>query len=150
MVAVLQISRIIMRLNSRMRCRSGMPRLAQIIRTPSYKLNGKLTAPDLGHTKTGYHVIKFTQDDNTNMAQAKNTNTIPVIRYAEVLLNYAEAARELGEFTSQDWKNTIGVLRGRAGITNTAEPASADTYLQEYYFPSISDAVLLEIRRNGE
>ena len=122
-------------------------RLAQIIRTPSYKLNGKLTAPDLGHTKTGYHVIKFTQDDNTNMAQAKNTNTIPVIRYAEVLLNYAEAARELGEFTSQDWKNTIGVLRGRAGITNTAEPASADTYLQEYYFPSISDAVLLEIRR---
>ncbi len=122
-------------------------RLSQIIRTPSYQLNGKLTAPDLGHTKTGYHVIKFTQDDNTNLAQAKNTNTIPVIRYAEVLLNYAEATRELGEFTSQDWINTIALLRERAGITNTAEPTSADPYLQENYFPSISDAVLLEIRR---
>ena len=92
-------------------------------------------------------MIKFTQDDNTNLAQAKNTNTIPVIRYAEVLLNYAEATRELGEFTSQDWINTIALLRERAGITNTAEPTSADPYLQENYFPSISDAVLLEIRR---
>lgn len=104
-------------------------------------------APDLGHTKTGYHVIKFTQDANTNLAQARNTNTIPVIRYAEVLLNYAEAARELGEFTSQDWRNTIGLLRERAGITNTGEPASPDPYLQGYYFPGISDAILLEIRR---
>ena len=41
------------------------------------------------------------------MAQAKNTNTIPVIRYAEVLLNYAEAARELGSLhlrlEEHDW-----------------------------------------------
>ena len=122
-------------------------RLAQVIRTPSYRLNGKAAAPDLGHTKTGYHVIKFTQDDNTNMAQAKNTNTIPVIRYAEVLLNYAEAARELGEFTSRDWMNTIALLRDRAGITDTGEPTSVDPYLQANYFPAISDAVLLEIRR---
>ena len=97
-------------------------------------------------TGTGYFPHKWCCERD-GVPTGMEAYDYPIIRYAEVLLNYAEAARELGEFTSQDWKNTIGVLRGRAGITNTAEPASADTYLQEYYFPSISDAVLLEIRR---
>jgi hypothetical protein len=122
-------------------------RLAQLIRTPSYRLHNKAVAPDLGHTKTGYHFIKFTQDDNTQMAQARNTNTIPLIRYAEVLLNYAEATAETGTFTAQDWERTITLLRRRAGLTNTAMPGVADPYMQQAYFPDISDAVLLEIRR---
>jgi hypothetical protein len=121
-------------------------RLAQIIRTPSYRLNGVNVAPDFGHTKTGYHLIKFTQDDNSYMAQARNTNSIPLIRYAEVLLNYAEAAAELGTFTLQDWSRTIALLRQRAGLTHTSMPDAPDPYMQEY-FPTVTDAVLLEIRR---
>ncbi len=39
------------------------------------------------------------------------------MRYAEVLLNYAEAKAELGELTDADWAATIGALRSRAGIT---------------------------------
>lgn len=122
-------------------------RLAQIIRTPGYVLNGVEVAPDFGHSKTGYHIIKFTQDNNKNMAQAKNTNSIPLIRYAEVLLNYAEATAELGLFTERDWNNTIALLRKRAGITDYSMPAVADRYLQEAYFPGVTDCVLLEIRR---
>jgi hypothetical protein len=121
-------------------------RLSQLIRTPSYRLNGKEAAPDFGHTKTGYHFIKFTQDNNPNMERARNTNSIPLIRYAEVLLNYAEAAAELGPLTAQDWERTIALLRRRAGLTRTAMPDVADPYMQQE-FPSISDAVLLEIRR---
>jgi hypothetical protein len=121
-------------------------RLAQIIRTPHYRLNGAEAAPDFGHTQTGYHLIKFTQDNNPYMAQARNTNSIPLIRYAEVLLNYAEAAAELGAFTPQDWARTIAPLRRRAGLIATALPAAADPYMQSY-FPGITDALLLEIRR---
>ena len=95
-------------------------------------------SPDFGHTKTGYHVIKFTQDNNTYMAQARNTNSIPLIRYAEVLLNYAEATAELGTFTAQDWDYTIKLLRRRAGLTNTVMPNTADSYMQQAYFPDIN------------
>ncbi|HEY4337666.1 MAG TPA: RagB/SusD family nutrient uptake outer membrane protein, partial [Puia sp.] len=54
---------------------------------------------------------------------------------------------ELGTFTGDDWNNTIKLLRTRAGITNTALPTTVDTYLQQNYFPNISDPALLEIRR---
>ena len=122
-------------------------RLEQIIRTPGYELNGEPAAPDFGHSKTGYHVIKFTQDENTYLAQARNTNTIPLIRYAEVLLNYAEASEELGVFTAADWTLTIGALRHRAGVTDLGMPTTADPYMREAYFPEMANAVLLEIRR---
>ncbi len=122
-------------------------RLAQIIRTPGYELNGEPAAPDFGHSKTGYHVIKFTQDDNTYLAQARNTNTIPLLRYAEVLLNYAEASEELGLFTASDWTLTIGELRRRAGVADLGMPTVADSYMRENYFPDVTSPVLLEIRR---
>jgi hypothetical protein len=79
----------------------------------------------------------------------RNDNSISLIRYAEVLLNYAEAKAEVGTITNEDWSKTIGALRGRAGITGglTSLPVTIDTYLQQNYFPAISDPVLLEIRR---
>lgn len=121
-------------------------RLSQIIRTPGYLLLNKATPPDFGHTKTGYHFIKYTQDNNPNMAMSKNTNSLPLIRYAEVLLNYAEAKAELGQMNTEVWNSTIGLLRKRAGITNTNPPTTADPYLQNM-FPSVSDTYILEIRR---
>ena len=69
-----------------------------------------------------------------------------MIRYAEVLLNYAEAKAELNLMDATIWSQTIGALRTRAGVPAT-EPATADTYMQNVYFPEISDKYLLEIRR---
>jgi hypothetical protein len=69
------------------------------------------------------------------------------MRYAEVLLNYAEAKAEMGPLSLADWNLTIGALRTRAGITNTAMPAVADPYLMTEFYPGITDPVLLEIRR---
>jgi len=121
-------------------------RLSQMIRTEGYRLLGEFAAPDLGHTKTGYHFIKFTQDDNPNMAMERNTNSIPIIRYAEALLNYAEAKAELGQMSNEIWTITISALRSRARITNTARSTVSDPYLQGLYGSDLS-ADLLEIRR---
>ena len=41
-------------------------------------------------------MIKYTLDESKYDGGAKNINSIPLIRYAEVLLNYAEAQAELG------------------------------------------------------
>lgn len=128
-------------------------RLQQSIRMGDYKrLNGgtlEAAPPVFSYTYTGYQPIKWTLDDTYYDGGTRNDNSIPIIRYAEVLLNYAEAKAELGTFTDADWTSTIGALRKRAGITGglTAKPTVADPYLQTNYFPNISDPALLEIRR---
>jgi hypothetical protein len=71
-----------------------------------------------------------------------------MIRYAEVLLNYAEAKAELGTFNQTDWTLTIGALRKRAGIANSdVMPVSADPYLQSTFYPNVNNPLILEIRR---
>jgi hypothetical protein len=128
-------------------------RLQQTIRMGNYtRLNGatqQAAPPVFSYTYTGYQPIKLTQDDASMDGGSRNTNSIPIMRYAEVLLNFAEAKAELNTLTDADWNITIGALRRRAGITgNTAaKPTVADQYLKTNYFPAISDASLLEIRR---
>lgn len=128
-------------------------RLQQTIRMGDYKrINaGKQepAPPIFSYTYTGYQPIKYTLDDMYYDGGTRNINPIAIMRYAEILLNYAEAKAELGTLTDADWNITIGALRRRAGITaNTAtKPATVDTYLKENYFPEISDPVILEVRR---
>ena len=128
-------------------------RLKQTIRSGNYKrISGgvQVAAPPLfSYTFTGYQPIKWTLDDMYYDAGALNINSIAMIRYAEVLLNYAEAKAELGTLTSAEWASTIGVLRARGGITaglNTL-PTVADPYLIANYFPDITSPVILEVRR---
>lgn len=130
-------------------------RLNQTIRAYDYMRTnaaGKTvpTTPNLNYSLTGYHIIKFTLDDAAYDVYGANGNDIPIMRYAEVLLNYAEAKAELGTLTDGDWRITIGALRRRAGITGgdlDAKPVTVDNYMRNTYFPSISDPVILEIRR---
>lgn len=128
-------------------------RLQQTIRMGDYKrINGgtpEAAPPVFSYTYTGYQPIKWTLDDTKYDGGSLNINSISILRYAEVLLNYAEARAELGNFNDADWIKTIGALRKRAGITGglTAKPTVADRYLSQNYFPDITDAALLEIRR---
>jgi len=128
-------------------------RLKQTIRLGDYKRisSGQLVpAPPLfSYTFTGYQPIKWTLDDMGFDAGALNTNAISLFRYAEVLLNYAEAKAELGTLTDADWALTVGALRSRAGIIGglSLKPTLADPYLMANYFPGISDPSVLEIRR---
>ncbi len=134
-------------------CRNRDYRLSQTIITPGYtRVSGgeRVQVPtDYGYALTGYQTMKFTVDDESLDNINSNENNVILFRYAEVLLNYAEAKAELGTLTDADWSKTIGVLRARAGITGglNSKPTRVDTYLQHRFFPKISDPALLEIRR---
>lgn len=128
-------------------------RLQQTIRVGDYKrISGGLLIPAppvFSYTFTGYQPIKWTLDDMYYDTRDLNINSVALFRFAEVLLNYAEAKAELGTLTDADWAATVGKLRSRAGITGglTTKPAVVDTYLQTTYFPAITDPVILEVRR---
>lgn len=123
-------------------------RLQQTIRMGDYKrTDGSPAPPDFTVTYSGYQIQKFSLDDKYFDTRTESYNSIPIMRYAEVLLNYAEAKAELGTLTANDWNLTIGALRARAGITNTAMPTSPDPYLVDYFEADNNDAVILEIRR---
>jgi len=65
---------------------------------------------------TGICVSKFTPYSFTNSKQYSsdyNSTDAPIIRYGEVLLNYAEACYELGKFDQSIADKTINVLRNR-------------------------------------
>lgn len=129
------------------------PRLEQTIRTPGYTRIGQTArlAPDFNATVTGYQLIKFL---TTPVYDASNNsgNDIPVMRYAEVLLNYAEAKAELGTLQQSDLEKSIKLIRDRVGMPNidlSASNANPDPYLEDQY-PNVSGAnkgVILEIRR---
>ncbi len=128
-------------------------RLKQTIRLGDYKRisGGTLipAPPTFSYSMTGYMPIKWTVDDTYYDGQTISINSVSIFRFAEVLLNYAEAKAELGALTDADWASTIGVLRARGGITGglTTKPTVADSYLVATYFPGISDPVILEVRR---
>ncbi|MFW5700341.1 MAG: RagB/SusD family nutrient uptake outer membrane protein [Cyclobacteriaceae bacterium] len=122
-------------------------RLSQTVRSIGYtRSDGSAAPPNFGYTFTGYHILKHSLDDKSLDGTAESYNSIPLIRYAEVLLNYAEAMAELNNFDESVWNQTIAPLRIRAGV-NPSIPQEADSYLQETYFPEISNKFLLEVRR---
>ena len=70
-------------------------------------------------TSTGYYVRKLC-DELAAVTGGGNVNrSLPVIRYAEILLNYAEAVNEMGNTTEAI--NTLKPLRERAGINAGAD-----------------------------
>ncbi|PUZ28686.1 RagB/SusD family nutrient uptake outer membrane protein [Chitinophaga parva] len=125
-------------------------RLQQTIRMGNYSREGQPAAPDWTYTYTGYQPIKYTLDSKATDGVAENYNSIPLIRYAEVLLNKAEAIAARRPLTADEWNLTIKPLRARAGIQNTGMPTAADPYLVQYFHDSnvpVTEATLLEVRR---
>lgn len=122
-------------------------RLEQTVRGRNFLWDGKTAVADIKNLSlTGYQVIKYTLDESKYDGGAKNINSIPLIRYAEVLLNYAEAKAELGEFSETVWNATIKLLRERAGVDG-AMPSAYDPYMAEYFLNTTTDMAILEIRR---
>ena len=135
------------------------PRLAATILGPGRQIvMGTGTANeqiDFTFCKTGYQIVKWSIADNSHFQNSLDENSIPIIRYAEVLLNYAEAMNELGEMDADVWNMTVGALRVRAGVRNLGLPTTSDEWLKTYYTKGLSnqhitngnEAVALEIRR---
>lgn len=135
------------------------PRFRQTIFTPGFPLQvtgsdttffQRATVNDPAHTRcpTGYQINKFLNFDPAHHASLE---TLPVgytawivFRYAEALLNYAEAKAELGTITQQDINKSINLLRDRVGMPHL-NIASIEKD-PNWKFPSLSP-VLNEIRR---
>lgn len=127
------------------------PRMEQTLHGPSYvayqEKNHEMMTFD--RNLSGYRVIKFISSTDHENATTSTTD-YPILRYAEVLLNYAEAKAELGTLTADDLAKTINVIRARVGMPGlTAVPAEADELMKEYYPNAKGEqlAAILEIRR---
>ncbi|HRP54433.1 RagB/SusD family nutrient uptake outer membrane protein [Agriterribacter sp.] len=135
------------------------PRFTQTIFTPGFPLQAvgsdttyfqRPTVADPAHTRcpTGYQMNKFLNFDPVHHASLE---TLPVgytgwivFRYAEALLNYAEAKAELGTITQQDIDMSINRLRNRVAMPPLDIAAIEED--PNWQFPDLTP-VLNEIRR---
>ncbi|MGQ8338335.1 RagB/SusD family nutrient uptake outer membrane protein [Sunxiuqinia sp. A32] len=69
-------------------------------------------------TGTGYYMRKYY--DPESLASFTSGLNLILIRYADVLLMYAEAKNELNEMNESTWDMTIKALRQRAGFSDVS------------------------------
>jgi len=129
------------------------PRLAQTIRTPGYKRIGQesTSVPDFATSVTGYQYTKYVLAPSFDAGQSGND--MPIFRYAETLLNFAEAKAELGSLSQGDLDKSVNLLRDRVDMPDMKlqdTNANPDAYLKAEY-PNVTtganQGVILEIRR---
>lgn len=130
------------------------PRLTQTTAGPDFVVTGeeKREPVDLSITTTGYRVIKAlpTRDQ---WGSGASTNDIIILRYAEILLIYAEAKAELGSLTQEDLERSVNLLRDRVGMPHMdmAEANAHPDPYQESLYPNVdkgaNKGIILEIRR---
>lgn len=129
------------------------PRMAQTVLCPGYVAKGESSAtPNDMTAMTGYEPIKFVSTA-AHSGASKGTSDWPLLRTAEVYLNYAEAKAELGTLTPDDLTISIDKIRDRAGMGKLdmeAANADPDPFLLACYpnvTKSANTGVILEIRR---
>lgn len=128
-------------------------RLAQTIRSVGYTRidSDKPLLPDLEASMTGYQIAKFISKEAQD-GDGASYQDVAIIRYAEVLLNYAEAKAELGVITQDDIDKSIRLIRVRAGMPNlnlATSNSNPDGILASEYtnVTGSNKGVILEIRR---
>lgn len=120
------------------------PRLASTIITPGYVRYGTTTASNYGdfmQNRTGYQICK-----RVGPEPYTDYRDIILMRYAEVLLNYAEAMTELGNCSQQLLDETINKIRIRAGLSARTYPMTTDQHQRDMYKQIAGDDNLCEIR----
>jgi hypothetical protein len=83
--------------------------------------------PGQNATATGYYLRKYFDPTAPNGMEA-GLNLI-LMRYADILLMYAEAKQESGQMNQDVWNRTVRPVRQRAGFTDASAldyPAGAD------------------------
>ncbi|MGO4289031.1 RagB/SusD family nutrient uptake outer membrane protein [Chitinophaga sp. RAB17] len=129
------------------------PRLAETVAYPGFSTTMDnilyVAKPNLG----GYDQLKFyPRDPALRKGWNLNYTALPIYRFGEVLLNYAEAKAELGTITQADIDATINKLRSRvqmpdmnmAAANTNIDPVLATAYAN---VSGASKGVILEVRR---
>ena len=118
------------------------------IETTFSKYDKNSSAPNVSASGsvTGYANVKFSSADPTQWVANATTYDWFVYRYAEVLLNYAEAKYELGEMSQDVLDKTINLLRDRVEMPHlTMNVGFTDPNWPDYGYDV--DPLLQEIRR---
>lgn len=68
-------------------------------------------------TYSGYYMRKYVEPSTVKYV-THDDNDLIMLRYAEVLLNYAEAKEMLGQLTQSDLDKSINLLRDRVGMVH--------------------------------
>ena len=129
------------------------PRMAQTVMCPGYIQRGSTSAiRNMLLSSTGYQPIKYIATADQN-GSGKGTADFPLMRAAEVYLNYAEAKAELGTLAQSDLDVSVNKIRSRARMPNlnmANANANPDNFLKTCY-PNVTQndntGVILEIRR---
>jgi hypothetical protein len=121
-------------------------RLMQTIVYPGYVRVGtdKESLSDFAQNATGYMIHKRVGPPIED--QGGGYRDVIMIRFAEVLLNYAEAKAELGTITQTDLDQTINTIRDRVNLPHLSISATVDAFLDNMY-KNTSDPMVLEVRR---
>lgn len=132
-------------------CEGRDPRYTQTIATPGFIM----TLPDLAvnlpaigtsRTSTGYWNIKGRSSDLAQFNADKSDLDLFIFRYAEVLLNYAEAKYELtGSLTIAELDKSINLIRDRVGMPHLTTNPDADPNAVNYGYTVAP--LMYEIRR---
>src|SRR5690606_17792878 len=122
------------------------PRLRQTLVYPGYVRVGtdKPTVSDFAQNATGYMIHKRVGPPIED--QGGGYRDVIMIRFAEVLLNYAEAKAELGSLTQEDLDLSINKIRDSVNMPHLSINARVDSFLDNMY-KNTSDAMVLEVRR---
>jgi len=126
------------------------PRMSQTAMPPGFKRGSSTNEYVLKASLGGYVQIKFFPTNEDGITWAGSYNDLPVFRYAEILLNYAEAKAELGTLTQGDLDMSVNLLRDRAGMPHLVLAdaiANVDPVLANRYHNVGGDGAILEVRR---
>lgn len=131
------------------------PRLVATLWSPGYTRQGQKTPYVPLLTTVGYSGYKW-EPSETNCIGYGSANVCfgdrPIVRYAEILLIYAEAKAELGNLTQSDMDKTINLLRDRVGMPRASLSdwlTNVDPVIEAKYYnvKSNQKGAVLEIRR---
>lgn len=95
----------------------------------------------------GYPQLKFVSDDPVQLEWWRGYSDVPIMRYAEILLMYAEAKAEQGILTQTDLDNSINLIRKRAGMPSLKLSELPDDRALNAIYPNVTDKVILQVRR---
>lgn len=127
-------------------------RLKQTLASPGFVKAGDNNPyiQRLNKNFSGYHQVKGYSNTTDNIVAG--SIDVPVYRYAEVLLSYAEAKAEKGSLTQGDLDKTVNLLRTRVQLPAmdlATANSNTDVVLAAKY-PDVTGAMtgaILEIRR---
>ena len=118
---------------------------------------GGIGATGFVRSRSGYYFWKnwSNWETNRNGGVTLNTSDKPIFKIEEVLLNYAEAMCETGQFTQAVADESINKLRRRAGVADMKVADIDDSFdpNRGRYYPKgneqgvLVDPVLWEVRR---